>query len=253
MSPAPERVYQSLLKVLGPQGWWPVTQKGALAPRYRPGFFGKPTQRQSAEICMGAILTQNTSWGNVEMALRHLHGAGIRDLPALARIPPRRLQELVRSSGYFRQKAKKLKIFARHCIERRQNLKDWLSGPLQALRGELLGLWGIGPETADSILLYAGQRTVFVVDAYTRRIGQRLGWPSPKAYESVQSFYTQRLPRSSRLYAEFHALLVALAKRHCRKNPICLGCPLLDVCGHGQGIVKGAGARRRLAGESRSR
>ena len=215
-----------------------MTPRGSKSPAYRLGFYGSLTERERAEVCLGAILTQSTSWGNVEIALQHLHQAGIWDLAAVAAVPRGRLEALVRSSGYFRQKSRKLRLFAGHWLGLRVSLRSWLSGPLETLRCELLGLWGIGPETADSILLYAGGRAVFVVDAYTRRIGQRLGWFDSSAYQAVQSYFIERLPKSPRLYAEFHALLVALAKSHCLKNPRCAGCPLLGICRYGRGALK---------------
>jgi len=232
---APLTVYRRLLRAYGPQGWWPVTPAGGDGPRYRPGFSVRLTQRQCLEVCVGAILTQNTNWDNVEKAMTRLHEAGIRDLAALLAVPQRRLEGLIRSSGYFRQKAKKLKAFARHLARRGGEVGAWLSGDLEARRVELLGLYGIGPETADSILLYAAGRPSFVIDAYTLRIGKRLGWFRKPSYHQTQSYLTRRLPKESRLYNEFHALLVYFAKVRCRKaRPLCAGCPLHEVCRYGR-------------------
>lgn len=236
MLPAPLAVYQRLQRAFGPQGWWPVTPSGGRRPRYRPGASGRLTERQRLEVCVGAILTQNTNWGNVEKALGRLHGAGLRDLDGLLAVPTRRLEVLIRSSGYFRQKAKKLKALARHLAARGRQVSGWLSGELRGRREELLGLYGVGPETADSILLYAGGRPCFVVDAYTLRIGERLGWYRKASYDRAQAYLTQRLPREAALYSEFHALLVKLAKERCRKTPLCPGCPLQEVCRHGQSL-----------------
>ncbi len=232
---APRRVYADLLKAYGPRGWWPVTVSRRRGPVYRPGFQGRLSSRQRAEVCVGAILTQNAAWTNVVKALACLHAAGLRDLESLARCRSARLARLIRSSGYFRQKARKLKAFARHALARGP-LERWLGGaPLPALREELLSLWGVGPETADSILLYAGGREAFVADAYTLRLGRRLGWFGEEAgYEEAQSFLIERLPRDARLYAEVHALIVEHAKRHCRAKPSCPGCPLKPRCHHGQ-------------------
>ncbi|MBI3553289.1 MAG: endonuclease III domain-containing protein [Elusimicrobia bacterium] len=240
MTAPPRAVYRRLLAAYGAQGWWPVTVKASEGPVYRPDFRGALTERQRAEVCVGAILTQNTNWRNVETALRGLHRAGVWDLGRLASWPPRRVERLVRPSGYFRQKAKKLRLFARHAVSRGTSLRDWLSGPLEALRAELLSLWGVGPETADSILLYAGGRPSFVVDAYTVRIGRRIGWFRRHDYAHVQRFFTGRLPASPRDYAELHALFVELAKRHCRSAPVCSGCPLREVCHHGRSAASGA-------------
>ncbi|MCX5793936.1 MAG: hypothetical protein NTY77_00385 [Elusimicrobia bacterium] len=234
MTISPLTAYRRLLCAYGPQGWWPVTPARGGQPRYRPGFAGRLTQRQRFEICVGAFLTQNTSWGNVQKALARLHEAGLWDLPGLLAVSQPRLEGLIRSSGYFRQKAKKLKAFARHLEGRGGKVADWLSGGLETRREELLGLYGVGPETADSILLYAAGRPCFVIDAYTLRIGRRLGWFKDASYQRAQSYLTRRLPKDAALYNEFHALLVALAKVRCRKAvPLCVGCPLQEVCRHG--------------------
>jgi endonuclease-3 related protein len=196
---------------------------------------GPLIEGQRLEVCAGAILTQNTNWANVEKALARLHEAGIRGLPALLAVPQRRLERLIRSSGYFRQKAKKLKAFARHLAGRGGKVGTWLCGDLGARRAELLGLYGIGPETADSILLYAAGRPSFVIDAYTLRIGKRLAWFRDHSYHQAQSYLTRRLPDDAALYNQFHALLVYFAKVRCRKSePLCAGCPLQEVCRHGQ-------------------
>ncbi len=179
---------------------------------------------------MGAILTQNTNWTNVEKALGRLHEAGVRDLKDFLRLDRRRLERLIRSSGYFRQKARRLQGFLRHLDKKGGRVGRWLSGEPGARRRELLDLHGIGPETADSILLYAAGRPVFVVDAYTLRIGSRLGWWKTADYGLAQAYLTKRLSAQASVYGEFHALLVALAKGHCRKKPVCVGCPLQDVC-----------------------
>lgn len=234
MNPSPAAVMSLLLKAYGPQGWWPVTPRSGLEPRYRPGFHGPLTERQRLEVCVGAILTQNTSWGNVRKALRAMAEAGVRDLTSLEAAPAARLRRLIRSSGYYRQKARKLKAFARRLRRRGGRVGRWLSGDLALRREELLGLYGIGPETADSILLYAAGRPAFVVDAYTLRIGSRLGWWREASYERAQAVLTARLPPRARDYNEFHALLVRLAKEHCRKRPSCPGCPLRRRCRHGR-------------------
>ncbi len=234
-SPQPRDVYRRLLRDLGPQGWWPVTPRGGLRPRYRPGSSGGLTERQRLEICVGAILTQNTSWGNVESSLRRLSAAGLRELPEYLAVSLQRLERLIRSSGYFHQKAMKLKAFMRHLEGRGGRLGSWLSVDLKTVRPELLDIYGIGPETADSILLYAGARAIFVVDAYTLRIGRRLGWFRTAAYERAQDYLCRRLPVSAVVYREFHALIVRLAKDFCHKNkPLCLKCPLKEICRYGQ-------------------
>ncbi|MBI3548342.1 MAG: hypothetical protein HY078_04730 [Elusimicrobia bacterium] len=229
----PGRVYAVLLSRLGPQGWWPVTPRGGSRPVYRPGRYARPTEGEALEIVLGAILTQNTAWTNVERALASLRAAGATTSASILRADRRRLERLIRSSGYFRQKAARLKIFLEHARRRAPTLRRWLSRPLDALRKDLLSVNGVGPETADSILLYAGGRPVFVVDAYTLRIGRRIGWFSGEGYDDAQRYLVRRLPRSVTVYQEFHALVVALAKYFCRTEPVCVGCPIREGCGHG--------------------
>lgn len=212
----PARALDRLLRRFGPRGWWPI------GGRYRPGRYAAPGPREAFEICVGAILTQNTAWTNVERALEGLDGALSPE--GILKLPPRSLETRIRPSGYFRAKAKKLKVFARW----------WRDGAV-ADREALLGLWGVGPETADSMLLYAFGRPVFVVDAYTRRIGARIGWYGAKAsYDEIQAFFTAALPKSVKRFNEGHALLVELAKRHCKTKPVCAGCPLKSGCGTGR-------------------
>lgn len=232
--PAPRAVFRRLLSVYGPQGWWPVTRPAGGPPAYEPGRTRTLAESERVEICVGAILTQNTNWGNVEKALAGLLDAVPRlTWRALAALPPRRLEAAVRPSGYFRQKARKLRVLARAALARGATTRAWLSADVAVLREELLGLWGVGPETADSILLYAGERPAFVIDAYTRRIGERLGWWRSPSYDEARAFLVERLPRDRGVYAEFHALLVRLAKEHCRVRPSCGACPLRRSCAVG--------------------
>ncbi len=195
-------LFKRLLRSYGPQAWWPADTPW--------------------EMMVGAILTQNTSWSNVEKAIASLKSAKALSATEIARLSSRRLEKLIRSSGYFRQKAKQLKGFAR----------AYLADPsLVQHRERLLAQQGIGLETADSILLYAAKRPVFVVDAYTRRIGQRLGWFTTDDYDEVQAFFHDRLPRRVRLYNEYHALIVRHAKGYCTKrHPRCDRCPVRGSC-----------------------
>ncbi len=237
MSPiAPQAAYRTLLRSFGPRGWWPTTPPGGLRPKYHPGRYGPPSPKAGLEVCLGAILTQNAAWTNVERALKNLHRSRAVDVDRIRRMPSRRLEKLIRSSGYFVQKSIKLKKFAAHAAAKRRRLTSWLrNGSLPALREELLGIHGIGPETADSMLLYAGGRLTFVVDAYTKRIGSRVGWYSKNAgYDEMQEYLTSRLRRSAEVYNEFHALLVELAKRHCRTKSDCADCPLRSGCRTGR-------------------
>lgn len=178
---------------------------------------------------MGAILTQSTAWANVERAIANLRAARLLTPSSLERVPLAQLARLVRPSGYFRQKARKLKAFVRFL--RREyggSLARMFRAPTAELREKLLAVHGIGPETADSILLYAGGHPVFVVDAYTKRVLQRHGLLGEKAgYEEIRTLFEQHLPRDAALFNEYHALLVQVGKNWCRPQEArCEWCPL---------------------------
>ena len=201
--------YERLFSSFGPQGWWPA--------------------RTPSEVILGAILTQNTAWANVERALARLRQRGLLSFRALERLPQRRLALLIRPSGYFNQKAKKIKHFLRFWRERcGGSLTRMFRWPTDRLREQLLTVNGIGRETADSILLYAGSHPVFVVDAYTRRILERHQLIRPAAsYEEIRNLFESNLPRDAKMYNEYHALLVKVGKNWCKKrNPDCSHCPL---------------------------
>jgi len=207
--PPLDEYYNSLFTALGPQHWWP----------------GK-TQ---FEVIVGAILTQNTAWVNVERAIANLRAEGLLTPATLENVPPRRLERLIRSSGYFRQKARKLKAFCKFLrAEYRGSLKRMFDTPTLILREKLLGVFGIGPETADSILLYAGQHAVFVVDAYTKRIFTRHGWADEKTkYDDMRWMVERQFPGNVERFNELHALIVNTGKNYCRtRAPLCGECPL---------------------------
>ena len=202
-------LYSRLYRHYGPQHWWPA--------------------KTAWEMMVGAILTQNTAWSNVEKAIASLKQSRSLSIRAVATMPRRRLEKLIRPSGYFRQKAERLQQFARVL------LKD---PDLFCSRERLLAQRGIGPETADSILLYAAQQPVFVVDAYTRRIGQRMGLFRTDDYSEIQAYFYRCLPRDTALYNEFHALIVRLAKELCAsRNPACSACPVKTGCMFFRGIA----------------
>ncbi len=205
-------VFWRLLDHFGPLHWWPA--------------------ETPFEVVVGAILTQNTAWRNVEYAIANLRRAGRLEVGALLELPAADLEALIRPAGFFRQKALCLQGFVRVLIEDHGgDLDAWLAGPLPAVRVELLALTGIGPETADSILLYAGNRPTFVVDAYTRRLFNRLGLlQGKKSYEEIRSRFMTALPAESGLFNEFHALIVETCKTFCRKQPLCPPCPLRSSC-----------------------
>jgi endonuclease-3 related protein len=235
--------YESLHQAWGPQHWWPAETR--------------------FEVIAGAYLTQNTAWTNVERALANLRHAKVLSVEGIRTIRLARLERLIRPSGYFRQKAKRLKTFVAF-LDRQYDgdLDKLFSQPAETLREELLGLNGVGPETADSVLLYAGNHPVFVVDAYTRRIlARHLLLPEKTDYEQIRQLFQRSLPplvgkfaiqsseqRSAsflgaahppsamstaqrdplaQIYNEMHGLIVGVGKQYCKKSkPVCEGCPL---------------------------
>lgn len=212
-------IYHKMLKAYGLQGWWPLVSlhnKGGVNPTksgsvngYHPGDYSYPkNEPQRFEICIGAILTQNTSWPNVEKAMLNLFEVLKEDLfdaKMLLELSDDALRDAIRPAGYFNQKAKKLRIFAEFFLS--------LEGRTPS-RDELLSLWGIGPETADSILLYAYGVTTFVVDAYTRRLLVSLGLISgDESYDEVKFLFEKNLKSELKIYQEFHALIVEHEKR----------------------------------------
>ena len=201
-------IYHHLYRQFGPQGWWPG--------------------RSRFEVIVGAILAQNTNWGNVEKAIRRLRRARVLTPTAMSALSRRRLANLIRPAGYFAVKAGRLHNFLAFLRMRYGgSLTRMFREELETTREALLQVSGIGPETADSILLYAGNMPVFVVDAYTKRIFSRHRMISPHTtYHELQSLFMNNLPQDASLYNEYHALLVAVGKSHCRTNPRCDTCPL---------------------------
>jgi endonuclease III related protein len=207
------RLYRSLLAAYGLQGWWPLLDVKGTNPTktgsvrgYHPGDYSYPrTDAQRFEICVGAILTQNTAWSNVEKALVELKKAKALSPNRILSMKPERLEILIRPAGYFRQKAKKLRLFAEFYMTVKKRVPS---------REELLALWGIGPETADSMLNYAYKVPTFVMDAYTRRVFLKEGliWEDA-SYDDIKELVEQNLPHTYEAYQEFHALLVEHAKR----------------------------------------
>jgi len=197
----------------GPLQWWPADSP--------------------FEVVVGAILVQNTAWTNVERAIDNLKRARVLVAGQLAALTVSQLEELIRPAGFFRQKAARLHNLARHLSEDWDNdLTAFCSGPLDEARVRLLAMPGIGRETADSILLYAAGRPSFVVDAYTRRIFERIGLLNGnETYDEIRSLFMQSIAEDVRAYNEYHAQIVYLAKSCCRKNhTLCHECPLKLVC-----------------------
>jgi len=207
MSKLLPRIYHILADFYGPREDW----------------YGKTRD----EIIIGTMLTQNTNWHNVEKALANLRQAGLLSLPALSRANAEDLAALIRPCGYHHQKAQRLINIAGH-LQIEREITDWA-----AFRTLLLSLHGIGPETADSILLYAYHHPVFVIDAYTQRVFQRLGiCQTNYPYHALQQWVMEHLPPDNELYGDFHRLIVMLAKSACLKQPRCQICPLADMCSH---------------------
>jgi endonuclease-3 related protein len=177
---------------------------------------------------VGAVLTQNTAWRNVERAIENLKGEGVLTPMGLRGVDESRLAELIRPAGYYNVKARRLKSLMEFLAgECGGDLRKMFDEPLATLRGKLLAVKGIGPETADSILLYAGERPIFVIDAYTRRILSRHGMIADGvSYGEIQDLFTRNLPQDVSLYKEYHALFVRLAKTFCKTKSHCSGCPL---------------------------
>lgn len=207
--PASE-VYERLFERWGAQHWWPG--------------------RTKMEIVVGAILTQNTNWSNVERAIVQLRQARCLNFKALEAVPESELAQMIRPAGYFNVKARRLKSFVIALgKDYGGSLRRLFSLPLAELREWLLAVNGIGPETADSIMLYAAGKPVFVIDAYTRRFMSRHGWcPADIGYEELARCFAEQLPEDAGLFNEFHALIVRLGKEHCRTKARCEGCPLAE-------------------------
>ena len=205
------QIYQALRETYGELDWWPANT--------------------AYEVMVGAVLTQNTAWTNVEKAIGNFEG----DLTPhrIQTLPQEELEVLIKPAGFFRQKTLYLK-----------NLTSWYASyhfdpeavqkePIDKLREELLDLKGIGPETADAILLYAFEFPTFVVDAYTKRLFSRYPLEAGKTYKEIKAYVEQRLPRDVKVYNRLHALIVHHAKAHCKKKPVCEGCPLRASCATG--------------------
>jgi endonuclease-3 related protein len=214
------------MDVYGPQHWWPADEP--------------------FEVMVGAILTQSAAWVNVEKAINNLKAAGMLSPRALRRLSLTELATLIRPCGYFNAKARKLKALAEWLGQAySDDLAPMLSGSatsLRELRLQLLTVHGIGEETADSIILYAANKPIFVIDAYTRRIIDRIGL-APRcsrghSYSAYQSLFMENLPHRTALFNEYHALLVHHGKKVCRQQPLCPECCLKDICRYGQEALK---------------
>jgi endonuclease III related protein len=204
------KIFGALLAAFGKRDWWPGDSP--------------------LEIAVGAVLTQNTAWKNVEKAILRMKESGTLDLKRLHLIEEQVLAEIIRPAGFYNVKAKRLKNMAAVLFERCEKSMEGLNAMgTEEARSLLLSVNGVGPETADSILLYALDRPIFVVDAYTKRLVRRhhlITGAGDYDYREVQEFFHDHLPADAYLYNEFHALIVALCQRYCKKAALCENCPL---------------------------
>src|SRR5437016_7010231 len=209
-------LFQRLLRHYGPQHWWPA--------------------QDAFEVIVGALLMQQTAWRNVAEAIRNLKAAGLLEVRALAAAPVPVIRRHVKIAGLYRTKPRRLRDFCRHLLSRSDgDLTRYFDRPTDVVRADLLAQEGVGPETADSILPYAGGNPPFLVDAYTIRIGRRIGLLDTNAYGVVQRRFETHGPRALAMYRDDHALLVAHAKALCRPTPSCTECPVRPSCDFGQG------------------
>lgn len=207
-----QNIYQQLMDCYGPQDWWPA--------------------EEPFEVMVGAILTQSAAWGNVEKAIANLKAARALSPKALRQLSLSEVARLIHPCGYYNAKALKLKSLASWLGEYyNDDLEKLFANDTDYLRQQLLSIHGIGKETADSIILYAAQKPVFVIDAYSRRIIRRIGLaPESNSYNAYQTLFMRNLPSDVRLFNEFHALLVRLGKNVCRSHPLCHRCCLNNLC-----------------------
>jgi endonuclease III related protein len=215
MSGRLQEIYDRLLAAYGPQQWWPAETR--------------------FEAMIGAMLVQNTSWRNVQKAIENLRRLDLLEPHALYAVSAEELEELIRPAGYFRIKARRLRNLLALVVDRYGgSLEAMFATGLPELREELLSVNGVGPETADSILLYAGGLATFVVDTYTHRVLARHGWIGFDAgYHEIKEHFESGLVEDAALFNEYHALLVRVGKEHCRKAPRCAGCPLAAMLPNG--------------------
>ena len=246
-------IYSKLYSHYGPQHWWPVTKKGVIPKCRKPSVFEHAknsyrnflayhkninlNEKQKLEICFGAILTQNTHWKNVEKAIINLNKNQLINVKKILKINNKKLASIIKSSGYHNQKAKKLKNFSLFLINNYNgNINKFFNNEIKILREKLLSINGIGPETADSIILYAAKKPIFVIDAYTKRIMNKVGYKENN-YEELQDLFMKNLNSNEKLFNEYHALLVELGKNICKKKPLCDKCPINTRCNYYNNIV----------------
>lgn len=234
MKLTPHTIYNVLKTEFGNLNWWPMDKEYHKKNGSDPRF----------EVVVGAILTQNTAWSNVEKALTNLKSKKMLDLKKIVNVDIKNLQKMIQPSGFFNQKADRVKNIAVYLHKNHDgNLNKFFDKKLHLLRAELLSLNGIGPETADSILLYAGNMPIFVVDAYTKRLCERLPLDTNTSYDEIQQFFEKDLSKKyskeeiSQVYNELHAQIVIFAKNYCKKKPQCKSCPLQKYCMYNKELI----------------
>lgn len=206
------RIYEALFEKFGPQHWWPGDSPW--------------------EIAVGAMLTQQVSWTNVEKAISNLKSANVLDLQNMVNADPEQVREFIKPVGFYNQKSKRLLGFAYYVSEKYGSIEKMLSGATSEVRKELLSINGIGPETADSILLYGSNHLTFVVDAYSKRMARCVGIMA-EDYHDLKRIFESELPKDVALYNEYHALIVRLGKEHCKTKPVCPSCPVAQYSMNG--------------------
>ena len=223
----PITLFKTLQKKYKNLNWWPKDEK----------YHEKSGSDPRFEVIIGAVLTQNTSWSNVEKVIDNLKSKGLLYIKKISDIDEKNLRYLIKSSGFFNQKSKRLKNLANYIYKNyKSDLDNFFDNNITFLRQELLNLDGIGPETADSILLYAGGKPIFVVDAYTKRICERIPINVELKYDKIQDYFQKNLSKFynrndlPKIYNELHAQIVYLAKDYCKKKPLCQNCPLNKNC-----------------------
>lgn len=206
------KIYQILLSSFGKQNWWPTKT-------------GTPF-----EIMIGAILTQQASWNSVEKAIDNLEKNKLLTPLALAEAEERKIEELIKTTGFYKQKTQRIIGFSKYLVQKYNGIPEkMLQKPINSLREELLSIKGVGKETADSIILYAAKKPIFVIDEYTKRLVKRLKITELQEYDALQEFFTKNLPKKEEVYNEFHALIVKLNKENCNKK-LCSTCPIKKFC-----------------------
>ena len=235
MKITPYILYEVLLDEFGNLNWWPMDKNYHEINGSDPRF----------EIIVGAILTQNTAWSNVEKALTNLKSQKMLCIKNISNLDIDELQLLIRPSGFFKQKAKRLKDLTLHLKNNyKGDLDYFFDRDIFTIREELLSLNGVGPETADSIILYAGNLPIFIVDAYTKRICERLPLNTNISYDEIQSYFETELFNNNtakeltKIYNELHAGIVILAKTYCKKKPDCVNCPLGKNCNYKRKLIQ---------------